>query len=79
MNQYLEHCYPNINKAAGKIMDLLAEEGLLICEAREVLREVEQPAGISQIAAASKTRCRAYLPAGLSRCIFDFDRARACA
>lgn len=40
LRQYLKCCYPDIDKAASKVMDLLAEEGLLICEAREVLREV---------------------------------------
>lgn len=40
LHQHLECRYPEINKTASRVMDLLAEEGLLICEAREVLREV---------------------------------------
>jgi hypothetical protein len=31
-----------ISKAADKVFRLLAEEGLLVCEAREVLRRVEE-------------------------------------
>lgn len=40
LRQHLELCWPDINRVAAKVMDLLAEEGLLVCEAREVLREV---------------------------------------
>ena len=40
LRQYLKCRCPEINRAAAKIMDLLSEEGLLVCEAREVLREV---------------------------------------
>lgn len=42
LRQHLELRYPEINKVASKVMDLLAEEGLLVCEAREVLREADR-------------------------------------
>lgn len=40
LRQHLKCRYPDISKAASRVMDLLAEEGLLLCEAREVLQEV---------------------------------------